>query len=175
MSRRCCRRYRRARGRSRSIGSLSMVNKPRVTMNSHKNTLSNIFCKIRPRTWSARSCMCRCVCACISVFICLCSCMRFFTHMRVRSMYMPIMAVKTRNVHCIKNPCALGATCSFYLCSIPLVIGVWKPIFFLFNITARNCCKRLKSIFRQFLFFSFFVLSPSPFRHVYKISITIKS
>lgn len=143
--------------------------KPRVTMNSHKNTLSNIFCKIRPRTWSARSCVFVCVCMCV-LLICVC------VYVYSMYMHMPIMAVKIRNVHCIKNPCALGATCSVSICVRYRSRNRRMKANFL---TARNCCKRLKSIFRRFLFFCFFfclfVLSPSPFRHVYKISITIKS
>lgn len=74
-------------------------------MNSHKNTLSNIFCKIRPRTL-VRSLVyvcSKCVYECNVGTVCT------YAHMRVRGMYMPIMAVKD-NVHYIKNPRAYGAT-----------------------------------------------------------------
>lgn len=126
----------------------SMV-KPRVSRWIVTKILYRIFCKIRPRTWSARSCL-------------------FYAYMRVRNMYMPIMAVKTRK------------QCTLYQVSGARTAQLIEFLF-VFD-TARN--RRMKASFIMtakdrkvsFAIFSFcFHHCPSTETLLYKISITIKS
>lgn len=142
ISPRRCSRYRRARGRSRSTGWLSLGSWWIVT-----KILYRIFCKIRLRTWSARSCMYVSACMCVGVCI--------YAHMRVRGMYMPIMAVKTMYI-ISRIHAHTGATYRVSICIRYRLCDSRMKASFLINM--RNYCKRSKSIFRRFLFFiSFFI------------------
>lgn len=133
-------------------------------MNSHKNTLSNIL--QNPSTNVVRSLVyvCKCVYVCGSVYLRTYPCAWY--------MYMPIMAVKTMYI-ISRIHAHTGATYRVSICIRYRLCDSRMKASFLIN--TRNYRKRSKSIFRRF-YFLFFFLSLSPFaRHVYKISITIKS
>lgn len=134
--------------RLRLIGFARWLSLEGLTMNSHKNTLSNIL--QNPPTNVVRS----------LVFV--------YAYMGVRSMYMPIMAVKTRK------------QCTLYQVSGARSAQLIEFLF-VFDI-ARN--RRMKASFIitakdrkvSFALFFFLVLSLSFFLDTfYKISITIKS